>query len=104
MKGMRINNVGSEIRSAGTRVNLAVSSAAVAFTEDDLPKSYRYVMLQVQTNPVRIGYGSQTPTAADGQRKVSGDEAMLPRETVLQMKFIRESSDATVWALPFNVT
>ena len=101
----RVTNVGTEMTSVSTRKNLTVSSTAVSFSSADFPSTYRYVMFQVQTNPVRLSYdGTDVPTASDGQRKVAGDEAIMLRATFLRLKFIRESSDANIWALPCNLT
>lgn len=101
----RVTNVGTEMTSVGSRVNLTVSSTAVSFSAGNFPSSYRYVMFQVKTNPVLLSYdGTDVPTASDGQRKVAGDEAIMLRATFLRLKFIRESSDAVIWALPCNLT
>lgn len=105
----RITNVGSEMTNVGTAVELDVSSTAVAFSAASFPTTptnFRYVMFQIQGQPVRITYdGTTNPTASSGQRKAAGDEAIMIRAAFLKLKFIREgSTDAKIWALPCNLT
>lgn len=108
MRGALIRNTGSEITSSGPAVTMTVSGTAVSFAATDFPANartspYKYVMLQVQSNPVRIGYGGDVPTATVGERHVAGDESILTVGEVLVMKFISEGSDAKIWALPCNL-
>lgn len=104
MSNSRITNAGSEMKNFGASVTIDVGAAAVAFTAAQLPGPQKYVLLQVQAQPVRVSYGADTPTAAVGQRKVAGDEALFLRDTVLGMKFIREATDAKIWAQPCDLS
>lgn len=110
MHGVFIRNMGSELSRSGTSVTKSVTSgAAVSFAASDFPvatedqSQYRYVLVQVQDQPVRVGYNGETPTTGSGQRRQAGDDAVFARETFLGMKFIAESSTAKIWALPCNL-
>jgi hypothetical protein len=101
---IRMTNAASEMRRFGAQAVLDVSNAVVQFAAADISDDCKYVLIQVQAQPVRITYDDSDPTAAVGQRKVAGDEGIFLRETLLAMKFIREgATDAKVWAQPCDL-
>lgn len=105
MEVLKLQNVTSEMvkpRAAELDATLAVSSAAVSFTSGNLAADCKYVRLQVQGNSVRVTYDGSNPSSSNGEQVQPGQMAVFSRDVVLAMKFIRETSDAVVWAQPCN--
>lgn len=105
-EAIKLQNVVSEMvkpSATQTDATLAVSSTAVSFAAGDLSDTCKYVRLQVQSNSVRVTYDGSAPTASNGEQVQPGEKTVVSRQVALAMRFIRETSDAVVWAQPFNV-
>ena len=107
MEVIKIQNSTSEMvrpASSETDAMLTVSTVAVSFAAGDFATSCKYVLLQVQNNPVRVTYDGSAPTDSNGEYVLANQEKVVSRSLALAMRFIRSSnSDAVVWAQPFNV-
>jgi len=105
METIRIQNVTSEmVRPLASEIDatLAVSSVAVSFGAGDFPTSCKYVRLQVQGDSVRITYDGSAPTTTNGEIVQATQMSVVSRAVALQMRFIRVTTDAVIWAQPCN--
>lgn len=82
---------------------LAVSSTAVPFTTTWNNGNNKFVVLDIQSNDVRVTFDGSTPTASNGHILYSGQSYTWHVKTADAASFIRVSSDATIHASGFTV-
>jgi len=91
----------SHAASCGESHTLAVSSSAVNFVAGDFTvPSAPYVRVQAQLGDVYVTYDGTTPSASNGEIIPANTPAYFLLKDLLNMKFIRASGDAQVFAQP----
>jgi hypothetical protein len=81
----------------GVDQHLAVSTAAVALTSATWSTA-EAVLIQCQTNAVRVTFDTGTPSATNGLTLAVGDKLLLSPTSAAAASFIRQSADGVIYA------
>lgn len=103
MRNVNVTNYVNEyIRTPGV-IGRSVTAGNTATTLGALNAKTRYVLLQVQAQPVRLTYDGENPTSSVGFRYDANATLMLSVTAARGVKVIREgSSDATIYVQEFT--
>jgi hypothetical protein len=82
---------------------LAVSSSAVPFSTAWKDGNTKFVVLDIQSNDVRVTFDGSTPTASNGHILYAGQSFTWHVDTAVAAQFIRVSADAVIHASAFTV-
>jgi hypothetical protein len=104
MANARIVNTPSQaIPQSGTTHTQTTVSSSVVTPFSAIIDNTRHVMLQVTGANIRVTFdGTTSPTSTKGFQYIAGSSAYLTRGMALNMKAIRESTDAVIESQQLN--
>ena len=82
---------------------LAVSSTAVPFSTTWRDGNTKFVVIDIQSNDVRVTFDASTPTASNGHILYAGQSFTWHVDTAVAAQFIRVSAVGVIHASAFTV-
>jgi len=87
--------------AGGTAQRLTVSTAAVGFASS-FPDNARYVLVEVQTNPLYVTFDGSTPSATNGYAYAAGTREIWSKAQAQLAKAVRQgAADGFLYATGF---